>query len=139
MNPGDFFIKTSRAKTTLNHSATISGISAAISPEMIESTRKLAVAKPPPSNCAVFVANGGNKKHLAVQGILIRNKHSKRQYDVLIFVEISQLIQDLWQSLMLNKYPFSVQTGFLKFTQKKDLKQDPLLAVLLKEDFLGGC
>lgn len=38
---------------------------------------------------------------------------------------------------MLNKYPFSVQTGFLKFTQKKDLKQDQVLADLLKEDFGG--
>jgi len=80
------------------------------------------VAKPPPLPCALFVARGGNKKLLAVLGILI-GKHSKRQYDVLIFVEISQLIQDLWHSLMLNKYSFSVQTGFLKFTQKKNLKQ----------------
>lgn len=127
MNPGDFFIKTSRGKTTLNHSAAISAIWDAISPEMIESTRRLSVgdggtnyrvvAKPPLT--LRFVANGGNKKLLAVLGSRIGDKHSKHQYGVLIFVEISQLIRDLWQSLMLNKYPFSVQTGFLKFTQKR--------------------
>lgn len=150
MNPGDFFIKTSRAKTTLNHSAAIFAISAAISPEMIESTRRIAVGdggtnysgsgQTSPLALRFICCQGWHKKHLAVLGILIGNKHSKHQYGVLIFVEISQSIHP--SSLAepdAEQIPLQRSNWISEVHPKKGSQARPGVGGSLERRFRGGC
>ena len=83
---------------------------------------------------------GWHKKHLAVLGILIGNKHSKHQYGVLIFVEISQSIHP--SSLAepdAEQIPLQRSNWISEVHPKKGSQARPGVGGSLERRFRGGC